>query len=104
MPPIEEEVTLSIKEFSNTQEDEIASTETSTQTTVTIPFREPRILSKFRQKSGDDDLTINTKSTTIRQRTLSPFKKSDRLTTARIRESTIAPTSSFRNRGNTLRY
>jgi hypothetical protein len=100
LPPIEDEVTLSVKEFSKKPEDEITLTETSTQTTVTIPFREPRILSKFRQKAGDDDLHINIKSTTIKHRTLSPFKKSDRLTTARIRESTIAPTSSFRNRGN----
>ena len=97
MPPVEEEK-VSTKEPSRDKEIDTTTAEASTKSTITTPFREPRVLSKFRQKQPDIE-GINPKPT-IKQRTTSTFKKAERLTTTRIRESTVLPTSSFRNRGN----
>ena len=100
LPPIEQVVTSTEREFTNAPQDKIPSTEASTESTVTIPFREPRVLSKFRQKSVDDDQQINIKPTIVKHRTLTPFKQPDKLTTTRVRESTVSPTLAFRSRGN----
>ena len=95
LPPVEEEKNSPNEPLTATERSSTLA-EASTQSTITTPFREPRVLSKFRQKEPQIEV-INTKPT-IKHRTTS-FKKPERLTTTRLRESTVLPTSSFRNRG-----
>ena len=97
MPPSKEELLTNVKLLSTKPKEDFTPEETSTQSTSTTPFREPRILSKFRQKTENDQINIKP---SIKQRTISPIKKSVRLTTTRVREITVLPTSTFRTRGN----
>ena len=97
MPPHNVEVTSTIKEFSQRPREGFTSTETSTQTTATTPLREVTRLSKSRQKSEDE--VINIKLPT-KHRLKSSFKKAEKLTTTRVRDTTILPTTSLRKKGN----
>ena len=98
MPPhYVEETTSTVKQFSQKPQEGLPSTETSTQTTVTIPLRDVTRLSKFRQRT--DDEVINTKSPT-KHRFISSFKKAEKLTTAKVLDTTILPTTSFHKKGN----
>ena len=97
LPPHNVEVTHPIKEISQKPKEGSTSTETSTETTVTMPVREVKRLSKFRQTTEDD--VINIKKP-IKHRIVSSFKKAEKLTTTNILDTTIVPTTSFRERGN----
>ena len=87
------------RESSETPKEEATTTrETSTRSTLTTPFREPRVvLSKLRLEPKIEKIRIKP---TAKVRTVLASKNVGRLTTTRSRETTILPTSSFRTRGN----
>ena len=87
-----------LRESSETPKEEATTTrETSTRSTLTTPFREPRVLSKLRLEPKIEKIRIKP---TAKVRTVLASKNVGRLTTTRSRETTILPTSSFRTRGN----
>lgn len=97
LPPTDTEETT-LRESSETPKEEATTPrETSTRSTLTTPFREPRVLSKVRLEPKIEKIRDKP---TAKVRTVLASKNVGRLTTTRSRETTILPTSSFRTRGN----
>ena len=97
MPPTDTEETTPRESSETPKEEATTPRDTSTRSTLTTPFREPRVLSKIRLEPKIEKIRDKP---TAKVRTVLASKNVGRLTTTRSRETTILPTSSFRTRGN----